>query len=66
MIFGQQRNQFRRVFVVVWRKHSQGVPLDSLEQSIAAVVDAHIERINHFRNNPPPADWDGGYTYLEK
>jgi adenylate cyclase len=26
----------------------------------------YVERIIHFRNNPPPADWDGVYTYLEK
>ena len=26
----------------------------------------YIERINHFRNHPPPADWDGVYTHLEK
>lgn len=26
----------------------------------------YIERINHFRRNPPPADWDGVYTYSEK
>ena len=26
----------------------------------------YVERIMHFRNNPPPADWDGVYTHLEK
>jgi adenylate cyclase len=26
----------------------------------------YIERIKHFRKNPPPADWDGVYTHLEK
>ena len=25
-----------------------------------------IERINHFHTNPPPADWDGVFTHLEK
>ena len=25
-----------------------------------------IERIKHFRTNPPPADWDGVFTHLEK
>jgi hypothetical protein len=43
MIFGQQRDQFRRVFVDVWRKHSKGTLLEPLEQSIAAVIDAHPE-----------------------
>ena len=26
----------------------------------------YIERIGHFRSNPPPADWDGVYTHQEK
>jgi adenylate cyclase len=26
----------------------------------------YIERINHFRDDPPPADWDGVHTHLEK
>jgi len=43
MIFGQQRDQFRQVFVDVWRKHCEGAPLEPLEQSIAAVIGAHPE-----------------------
>jgi adenylate cyclase len=31
-----------------------------------ALYKLYIERINHFRKNPPPADWDGVYTHLEK
>ncbi len=31
-----------------------------------ALYRLYIERINHFRDNPPPADWDGVYTHLEK
>ena len=31
-----------------------------------ALYKLYIERINHFRNNPPPPNWDGVYTYLEK
>ena len=26
----------------------------------------YIERINGYRNDPPPSDWDGVYTHLEK
>lgn len=26
----------------------------------------YIERINGYRNDPPPPDWDGVYTHLEK
>ena len=43
MIFGQQRDRFRRVFVDVWRKHRQGTPLEPLEQAIAGVIGAHPE-----------------------
>ena len=31
-----------------------------------ALYKLYIERINHFRESPPPADWDGVYTHLEK
>ncbi len=31
-----------------------------------ALYKLYIARINHFRENPPPPDWDGVYTHLEK
>jgi len=31
-----------------------------------ALYKTYIERIHHFRDNPPPADWDGVFTHLEK
>lgn len=31
-----------------------------------ALYKVYVERINQFRVNPPPADWDGVYTHLEK
>ncbi len=31
-----------------------------------ALYALYIERIGHFRENPPAADWDGVYTHLEK
>ena len=43
MIFGNQRQQIRRVFVDVWRKYSEGVPLEPLGRSIASVIEAHPE-----------------------
>lgn len=43
MMFGQQRDQFRQVFVDVWRKHCHGAPLEPLEQAIAGVIGAHPE-----------------------
>ena len=43
MNYGQQRDQIRRVFVDVWRRHREGEPLEPLERSIAAVIEAHPE-----------------------
>ena len=43
MIYGQQRDQYRRVFVDAWRKHGQGAPLEPLERTIVDVVAAHPE-----------------------
>ena len=31
-----------------------------------ALYKVYSHRINHFRNNPPPRDWDGVFTHLEK
>jgi adenylate cyclase len=31
-----------------------------------ALYKLYIERINGYRTNPPPPDWDGVYTHLEK
>jgi adenylate cyclase len=31
-----------------------------------ALYKLYIERINGYRNDPPPPDWDGVYTHLEK
>ena len=31
-----------------------------------ALYRLYIERINRYRNDPPPSDWDGVYTHLEK
>jgi adenylate cyclase len=30
------------------------------------LYDVYLERIGHFRADPPPADWDGVYTYTSK
>ena len=43
MIFGQQRDQIRKVFVDAWHKHCEGASLEPLEQSIASVIEAHPE-----------------------
>ena len=43
MIFGQERERIRRLFIDTWRKHLQGARLEPLERSIAQVIDAHPE-----------------------
>jgi hypothetical protein len=43
MIFGEERDQYRRVFTDAWRKYSEGAPLEPLERAIATVIDAHPE-----------------------
>jgi len=30
------------------------------------LYEVYLERIAHFRDNPPPADWDGVFTYTTK
>ncbi len=31
-----------------------------------ALYDIYLERIAHFRNDPPPSDWDGVFVYTTK
>ncbi|MFZ5762111.1 MAG: CHASE2 domain-containing protein [Thermodesulfobacteriota bacterium] len=32
----------------------------------ARINELYLERIAHFRDNPPPADWDGAFTFTTK
>lgn len=43
MIFGQDRNELRRMYVDAWRKSTAGEPLSALEAQIADVVALHPE-----------------------
>ena len=43
MIFGQDRNELRRMYRDAWRKFRAGEILSPLEAQIAAVVDEHPE-----------------------
>ncbi|MFP5418290.1 MAG: CHASE2 domain-containing protein [Gammaproteobacteria bacterium] len=41
--------------------------LNELKQTTACTVcDVYLERIAHFRDLPPPADWDGVFVYTTK
>ena len=37
------REQMRQMYVDVWQKHAQGLPLEPLERQIAEVIAAHPE-----------------------
>lgn len=43
MLFGNDRNRLRGLYVEAWRKHRTGEPLEPLEQQIAAVILQHPE-----------------------
>jgi len=43
MIFGQDRNELRRMYADAWRKHCDKQVLSPLEVQIAQVVDDHPE-----------------------
>ncbi len=43
MLFGQDRQQIRAVFIEAWRKQRAGVPMQALEQLVADVVARHPE-----------------------
>ena len=30
------------------------------------LYDVYLDRVTHFRFNPPPAEWDGVFTYTTK
>lgn len=43
MLFGQDRDSIRAVFVEAWRKRREGLPLQPLERLVAGVVERHPE-----------------------
>jgi len=43
VIFGQDRDQLRQMYVTAWRKHEAGGPMSPLEAQIADVVALHPE-----------------------
>jgi len=43
MLFGQDRDQLRRLYCDAWRLHRQGQPLEPLQAQIVAVVQRHTE-----------------------
>ena len=43
MIFGQNRQELRKMYANAWRKSVDGVPLSPLEAQIAEVIEQHPE-----------------------
>ena len=58
MIFGQDRNELRKMYADAWKKQLAGQPLSPLEAQIAAVVAEHPE----YHDALTGADLDREYT----
>lgn len=43
MLYGQDREALRRVYVEAWRKRTKGLPLSPLEHRVADVIAEHPE-----------------------
>jgi hypothetical protein len=43
MLYGQNRDEIRRVYCTAWDKHQQGLPLEPLEQQLVAIIGQHPE-----------------------
>lgn len=61
MIFGQDRQELRQMYIDAWRKRTAGENLSPLEQQIAAVVAEHPE----YQSMLQPGMRDAAYTVDE-
>lgn len=64
MIFGQDRNELRKMYRDAWQKHLDKTPLTPLEAQITAVVEWHPEYHNDVLSDDLDKDFtpDGGQT----
>lgn len=58
MLFGQDRNQLRQVFITAWQKYNTKQPLEPLEQVIANVIAMHPEYHRYFTAENSALDQD--------
>jgi len=58
MIFGQNRQQLRKMYADAWHKHCEKLPMSPLEMQIASVVELHPE----YHNDVTATDLDRDYT----
>jgi len=64
MIFGQDRNELRKMYADAWQKHCAKTPLTPLEAQIADVVALHPEYHTEVSSDDLEKDYspDGGQT----
>ena len=64
MIFGQDRQELRRMYADAWSKHCEKLPLSPLEAQIAAVIEWHPEYHADVTSDDLDSDYlpDGGKT----
>ncbi len=64
MIFGQDRNELRKMYADAWKKHCDKSPLTPLEAQIATVVEWHPEYHDDVTSEVLDKDYlpDGGKT----
>jgi hypothetical protein len=58
MIFGQDRNELRKMYADAWHKHGEKLPLSPLEAQIADVIAIHPE----YHGDVVGEDLDRDYT----
>ena len=64
MIFGQDRNELRKMYSDAWKKHCDKTPMSPLEAQIASVVEIHPEYHGEVAGDNLDKDYtpEGGQT----
>lgn len=64
MIFGQDRNELRKMYAEAWKKHCDKTPLSPLEAQITSVIEWHPEYHDVISGDDLGKDYtpDGGKT----
>jgi hypothetical protein len=60
MLFGEDRDELRRMYAEAWRKASRSLPMSPLEAQIAEVVAAHPEYHDALTGDDLDRDYTGG------
>ncbi len=58
MLFGQNRDQLRRIYFEAWRKYREKLPLEPLEEMLASVILEHPEYHALLENEDASRDKD--------